>query len=136
MFESMRKQWRSFRETPAGQRFQNAHEQRGQGRSKSGPAVRACYLAGGVVLTAAGFLLMPLPGPGSLVALGGLAMLARESIVVARSLDWADLKLENGWEKFVARWRKWGWVQRSCLAIVALLLIMSAGYGLWLLWKG
>ena len=134
MFASLKKRWDSFLNTPAGERFQKAHEERNRGRGQGDTAVRACYLGGGIVLTLAGLLLLPLPGPGSLVAVAGLAMLARESMNVAKGLDWADLKLENAWATARERWKKCSLAQRSGLVAVVLLLALGAAYGVWVLW--
>lgn len=45
--------------------------------------------AAGIVVVVAGIVLLPLPGPGTLVILGGLALLARDH-------DWAARLLNRG----------------------------------------
>ena len=64
---------------------------------------------------------------------GGLAMLARESIVIARWLDWTDRKLTDGWRKAKATWKKWGPAQRGALILALLLLVTATGSGAWVL---
>ncbi|MBS0569865.1 MAG: hypothetical protein JSS28_04615 [Proteobacteria bacterium] len=55
----------------------------------------------GFVLLGAGLAMLVLPGPGLLTCLVGAALIAGESLLVARWLDWLDLRAERLW----ARWR-------------------------------
>ncbi len=93
MFDSLRKHWRDFKESRPGRRFQDVHDrraaERGAGEGGGGGYIG---LVAGVILTVVGIVFLPAPGPGSVVLFLGLAMLARESRVVARMLDKAELK--------------------------------------------
>jgi hypothetical protein len=53
----------------------------------------------------AGIVLLPAPGPGMVVVLVGAAMLARESLVVARACDSAEMKVRT-WLRRLRRARK------------------------------
>jgi hypothetical protein len=56
---------------------------------------RLAWIAGAAVLLVLGLLFSVLPGPGIVFLLAGFAMLAQESLAVARALDRAELKLRR-----------------------------------------
>ncbi len=56
-------------------------------RSASSPWRKVGVAAAGGATIAAGVVLIPLPGPGSLVVLAGLGILAREFPAARRTLD-------------------------------------------------
>jgi putative transmembrane protein PGPGW len=89
MLESLRKQWRAFRADPPGERFQLRHERRRKARRTL--AVRLAWIGFAVFLVGVGIVLVPAPGPGFLVILFGAALLAEESLLVARGLDRAEV---------------------------------------------
>ncbi|HEX3825582.1 MAG TPA: PGPGW domain-containing protein [Mycobacteriales bacterium] len=55
--------------------------------SRPGSVARIGRTVTGIVVVLAGFVLLPLPGPGSLVILAGLAVLARDHVWAARLLN-------------------------------------------------
>lgn len=57
----------------------------------------------GVVIL--GIILMPLPGPGTLIVLFGFAILATEFAGAARVKDWGFRQLERA-KSLIDRWRK------------------------------
>jgi uncharacterized protein (TIGR02611 family) len=78
----------------------------------------------GVAITVGGLLLVPLPGPGWLIVLAGLAVLASEFDPARRLLDFARGHLQ--------RWT--AWVGRQGLAVragVGLGTLLCVGLGLW-----
>jgi hypothetical protein len=54
----------------------------------------------------AGIVLMPATGPGFLVVFVGAAMLAEESVIAARALDSAELKLRALHIRVRRAWRR------------------------------
>lgn len=83
--------WRTLWRDPPGRRFQNRYE-----RTRNyGPLRRALVLAGGGALVVAGIVLMPLPGPGILVAIVGGAVMAGQSRRMAQALDKAELRVRR-----------------------------------------
>ncbi len=71
----------------------------------------------GVAITVGGLLLVPLPGPGWLIVLAGLAVLASEFTPARRLLDFASATL--------LRWTRWLAAQGLTVR-----LAVSAGVGL------
>ena len=88
MFGNLKKRWRALKKSHPGRRFQDRHEQR---KNRSG-LWKAFYLVAGTALCLIGIVLMPAPGPGFLVVFVGGALLAEESLLAARALDWLELK--------------------------------------------
>jgi uncharacterized protein (TIGR02611 family) len=79
----------------------------------------------GVALTLGGLLLVPLPGPGWLVVLGGLAVLASEFEPAHRLLDAVSRAL-RAWTTWVARR---GLAARAGLAVGTAACVLAACYG-------
>jgi uncharacterized protein (TIGR02611 family) len=79
----------------------------------------------GVVITLVGLVLVPLPGPGWLIVLAGLAVLATEFEPARRVLDFARRQLQ-AWT---------AWLGRQGLGVragVGLGTALCVGCGLWL----
>jgi hypothetical protein len=83
----LRGRWRAFKALPAGTRFQRFHEQQ-----KDAPTwVKLLLIVGALASIAAGVILTFVPGPAFVFfGLAG-AMLATQSVHVARLLDRAEL---------------------------------------------
>jgi hypothetical protein len=95
----LRKKWRGFEALPAGKRFQTIYEQQ-----RGAPAwVKPVVIAGAVISFGIGVLLSVLPGPAFVFyGLAG-ALLAVESLWVARALDNGELAARRR----ITRFRKW-----------------------------
>jgi hypothetical protein len=98
MFPRLKRRVRRFMAEPSGTRFR-AYHQRLQQRQNLMRTLLA--IGSGLVLLALGMILLVLPGPGLLVAAIGAALLAGESLTVARALDRIDRWLTRTWK----RWR-------------------------------
>ena len=84
---------------PSGTRFRAYHARLAQRPS----LMRTLLAIGcGLILLALGLVMIVLPGPGLLVAAIGAALIAGESLTVARLLDRVDLGVTGVWK----RWRK------------------------------
>ena len=64
---------------------------------------RIAVTAGGLVLLAAGLAMMVLPGPGILVIVAGLAVLATEYVWAQRMLNFTKEKAEQAKNKVLRR---------------------------------
>ncbi len=101
MTETLREQWRRFASRPAGRRFQMRWRAR---REKPAGFARKLFLMGlGAVLVVLGAVMLVLPGPGLLVLLIGTALIAEESLFVARLVDRVDLAFARGLQRWRAR---------------------------------
>jgi hypothetical protein len=99
MFDSLKRRARRFMTAPSGTRFRAYHERLAQRPN----LMRTLLAIGcGLILLALGMIMLVLPGPGLLVAAIGAALIAGESLIVARLLDRMDLCATRIW----IRWRK------------------------------
>ena len=98
MAPTLKQRVRRFMSAPRGTRFQARYQ-----RLRQRPHVMRTILAGGLglLLIAVGLVLLVLPGQGILVATIGAALIAGESLTLARLLDRLDVVLARWW----ARWR-------------------------------
>ena len=81
---------RELRNSAPGQRFQELYQRRQATRNSL--LRRQASLALAAIVLIAGIFMLALPGPGWLTILLGAGLLARESILAARGLDWLELK--------------------------------------------
>lgn len=99
MTVSVRRQWQHFMATPSGRRFQTRHRLR---RARRGGVAGAILIISlGVVVILAGVAMLVLPGPGILTIIVGAAMIAEESLFVARLLD----RLDRWGTQLYRKWR-------------------------------
>ena len=57
--------------------------------------MRALSIIGGAILIAAGLFMLVAPGPGILVLIVGCALVAEESMLMARFLDWSEVRIRR-----------------------------------------
>ncbi len=99
MGEPLREQWKRFAALPSGRRFQLRYRQH---REKSaGLARKVVLMSLGVAFMLLGMTMLVLPGPGLLVMLIGMALIAESSLFASRLLDRIDL----WFARRIKRWR-------------------------------
>ena len=74
-------------------RYRRKHAQQGSARKRCG------FVGAGIVLTLVGVFFLAVPGPGIPILAVGLALIAQESVTVARWLDRTELRLRRWWKK-------------------------------------
>jgi len=101
MSVSARRQWQHFKALPSGRRFETRYRLR---RARSGGiAGRMFFSAVGLLVMLVGAAMLVLPGPGLLVLVLGAAIVAQQSLFVARSADWIDLRISRSYRRWRAR---------------------------------
>lgn len=96
--------------------------------------MRHIRMVAGVLLTLAGVFLLAVPGPGTVVMALGLAMVAGESVTVAKFLDWLEVKLRALYQRLRQVWKGWSRLQRILFVTAVLVLLGSIGsYAFYLL---
>jgi hypothetical protein len=93
MIRKLKEQWRALRDAPPGRRFSLRYEHRAKKRET--PAARIAWSALALLLVLAGIVALPLPGPGTVVIAVGLALLAQESLTVAKLCDRLELAIRK-----------------------------------------
>ncbi len=130
MLVRFKKNWKEFKASRPGHRFQERCERR---QKQAGPGFnwkRFANVAGGIVLTLLGLFLLPAPGPGSIVVVAGLALLGSEFLFLARFLDWSEVKGRRLLKWAVKKWRTLSRPAR--ISLMAAACLMAAG----LAWAG
>jgi Putative transmembrane protein (PGPGW) len=80
-----------------GRRFQERYRRK---QREKGSAWKRCgFVLAGIVLTLVGVFFLAVPGPGIPILAVGLALVAQESVVTARLLDRAELRLRRWWKR-------------------------------------
>jgi hypothetical protein len=87
--------WQRFREDRPGHRFQNLYRRRRDGKSGRFPAKRIFNVVGAIGLLVVGLILLPAPGPGWLVIVVALGLMACEFLAFARCLDSAEVHVRS-----------------------------------------
>jgi hypothetical protein len=132
MFQSLRKHWHHFTKPPPGRRFKTFYEERQENRGSKGTGKKWLLIVLGVVGTVAGVALLPLPGPGSIVLVAGLAFLSSESLTMARFLDVMDKRRDIIMSKLRRIWRSSRKAKCLLIAGATLLVLLAAGVAVWL----
>ncbi len=91
MFKKLKQSWRDLQQGEPGRRF----EDRWRRRKSGGTARKVWVLGAGALVFAAGIFFLPAPGPGTVLLVVGAAMMAGESLWMARALDRAELALRS-----------------------------------------
>ena len=124
MLGRLKRQWADLKQGKPGKRFQNRYERRKTSRSA---LWKPFYLLVGTVLTLAGLVLMPAPGPGFIVVFIGAAMLAEQSLWVARALDWIEVGLRQFVSRLRAAWRHMSAAIKAVIALCGAAIAAAAG---------
>jgi hypothetical protein len=121
MIQKVRETWRRFKNSEPGHRFQDHH------RYQQGCIASRSYLrwffgtVGGLLVVVGGIIAVPGPGPGWLIILLGLGMIAGESLFFARLFDRAEVKLRGLLRQAVGLWR----ISPASVRILVVLAIVA-----------
>ena len=129
MLERIKKNWRQFKQSEPGHRFQDRYDRRqkvSQGRWDKWSIIN---IGLGVIIAIAGFALIPAPGPGWIVTFLGLGLLGGEFAPMARALEWVEVKA-----RAVADWAKKVWsnasgLLKAIIVVVGLVIGAAVAYG-------
>lgn len=128
----IRDEWHLLKDDSPGRRFQN-HRERMLHGSRVLAMVRAVV---GIVLLAAGVVLLFIPGPGLLVIVFGLALLAGMSASLARVMDRAEPAIRHGAHRSKERWAARSTAGKSALVAVVVAGVLLAAYAMARYWFG
>lgn len=131
MPKSLRDGLQELREGEPGSRFQDHYESRQEERR--GALRRWLFLGGGTVVILAGLFFLPAPGPGFLILFIGGGLVAQESLVAARALDWTEVKLRAIGSWALRIWRRSPMPVKALIVLVALAIAGAAAYAAWLI---
>jgi len=93
MWGKVKQTWRRIKAAKPGQRFQQEFRRhRGAGRS---PIQKILLIGVGLLFMAAGLVLFVIPGPGLVFFFIGAFLIAQQSLLAARALDWSEVRLRK-----------------------------------------
>lgn len=122
MFDRLHTQWRQLKASRPGHRFRDRYERNRHSHDKLKLVWRVVRVALAAVLTAIGVLLVFIPGPAILFfALAG-ALLATDSLPLAKVLDWTEVRARQLGAKIRRHWRRLPTSGRIVVTAVALCL--------------
>jgi hypothetical protein len=127
MFQKLEREWQRFRRSKPGRRFQQRYEDKQ--RSRRGMLRKTLVTATGVLIFAAGIFLLFAPGPGTVLLVIGGGLIAEESLLAARALDWAEVRLRKLYTRSLQLWNGTPPATRVVLVICALLIVASLAFG-------
>ena len=67
---------------------------------------KALGMMGGLFVCGVGAVMLFVPGPGLLVLLIGLVLIAQESRAMACALDWTELRARSALQRMKQLWRR------------------------------
>ncbi len=124
--------WQRLLRSRPGRRFRERYRR----HADDTPARRHWSAAGAVGVILLGLILMPFPGPGTLIVIIGLALLAGISARVAGLLDLAELRLRRAGQRLQGRWQRAPWTTGALLAAIALTAAGGLGFLAYVLLAG
>lgn len=89
------RKWDKIKNIPPGKRFQERYYYRKKKRKNRSQLEKIFLIVLGVAIIFVGMFLWFVPGPGWLTIFVGAAIIAGESLVVARFLDWVEIRLRK-----------------------------------------
>lgn len=134
MLERLRESWHQFKDLEPGSRFVEYARQRR--RSGEHGARRVLTFAGGMALIIIGAVALVAPGPGMLMVALGAGLIARESITVARALDWLELRLRALKDRGVGIWKRAPVAARVFFVLIAAAAAAGAAWVAWTIMFG
>lgn len=126
MFDKHKRSWRQLKAGRPGTRFQSHQE--AQQKSNRPAWVRPVRIAAGTVMLAVGLVALPAPGPGILVIALGAAVIAGESRLAARALDWGECRLREAWTWAGNAWETAPWPVKLLTALLGTALAIAVGW--------
>jgi hypothetical protein len=135
MIGRAKRSWQLFTSSKPGDRFQVRYYYHRQSRHGRSSLSRIFNIVVGSVLVVFSVFFGWAPGPGTLTLVIGLSMLGSEFLVVARFLDWAEVRLRKLAHLVGIVWRS-SKVGRALIVLVALILVFALGYVIYSLFIG
>lgn len=127
MIDEVKRSWQRFKAGHPGRRFRKEFIRR---RFANRSLIqKALLIVGGLLLVAAGFLLLFIPGPGLVVLLIGGFLIAQQSLIAARTLDRIEIRLRNLLAVSGRRWRRSSLTLKVLFVVVVTIVAGVIGFG-------
>ncbi len=106
MIAQLQKNWLFIQGGHPGRRFQDFYRHRQMQRGHRLTFGKIATIVGGLLLMAVGLALIPLPGPGAIISVLGLALMGSEFKPVAQVLDWLEAKTNPSYRFLKKKWER------------------------------
>jgi uncharacterized protein (TIGR02611 family) len=136
MIQEFKKQWQQFKDAEPGHRFQDRYDRHKKEAHDSGINGKMFTIVLGLIVTIVGLVLIPAPGPGTIIFFLGLSLLGSEFLPLAKFLDKAELRLRP-WvekarplvEKAQNLWKRTSLAVKGAVGFVAFACAACIAYG-------
>ena len=128
--EKVKESSRRFKESKPGLRFQDHYHDR---QRSSGGRYRLqviFYCFGGFLIVLGGVIAVPGPGPGWLIILLGLWILAGELLFFARFMDRVEVRLSKLLRCLIRIWTTSSALVKGLITLTILVCVAALGYGI------
>jgi Putative transmembrane protein (PGPGW) len=129
MFQKAKENWRQFKESQPGHRFQDRYHCRQQETGGRFDLSKIFNIFGGIAIVLAGLFFIPAPGPGSAIIVVGLGLIGSEFQPVARFLDGAEVKLRKLAQEAKGIWNRSSVLVKVLISLIILGCTTALGYG-------
>jgi hypothetical protein len=123
-------QWKAFKHDEPGQRFEHQRQRMKQ----EGRGLLVATTVIGSFLVAAGIVMLFIPGPGILVSIFGLALIAGVSERLARVMDRIEPAARRAGRRAKAWWSRASMGVKSAVITLAIASVGAATYGAYRMW--
>ncbi|MCA1717768.1 MAG: hypothetical protein LC781_13435 [Actinobacteria bacterium] len=128
MIERAKENWRRFRESEQGHRFQDRYRRHQENRRGRFDARTFLSIGGGTLVVVGGLIAVPGSGPSWVITFLGLGLIAGEFRPVARFMDRAEVKLRALTRWFVGLWTSSSTAVKVLTCLAILLCLAALGY--------
>src|SRR5215203_3288022 len=129
MFQGLKKEWKAFKASQPGKRFQERYEKSQEERKDQPWYARFAKPLIALVLIAGGIVLCFIPGPGIPLLVIGAGLFADYSLVLAKGLDWTEVRLRKFFKWAKAWWKHASLLAREGVVAAGVLVAAALGYG-------
>jgi uncharacterized protein (TIGR02611 family) len=131
----IREHWRQFKEDKPGQRFQDRYHRNQRRRGGRFSFRKIFNIVVGLAIAIVSLFFGWAPGPGTVTFFIGMGMIAGELLIVARLLDWAEVRLRK-LAHFVARVWRASVAGKALIILLILVCVAALGYVVYFLILG
>ncbi|MDB6167411.1 MAG: hypothetical protein JWM88_275 [Verrucomicrobia bacterium] len=132
MFQSLTRQWRGMLHGAPGRRFRESYA---AARKKPPPLWQRLFCFGlALVAFVLGLAFAILPGPASIFFVVSGALLAAESLALARFLDWGEMRLRVLAHWANAHWKRLGRLGRAAVIVLGTMGSVTMTVLVWRFW--
>lgn len=117
----LKRQWEILKRGKPGRRFEDRYEAAQRKENRATVLARVVRFTAAVIAIALGVVFAVIPGPAVVFFAVAGALLASESRVVAKFLDWCEVKI-----RAIVRWAQRIWRRLPMVGKVALVIVGAA----------